>query len=92
MSAINSLTFWARGDKGKEVVEFKVGDVALPPSPGRSTGKIALTKDWVQYTLELKGNDLNRIVIALFTWVATDQDNPDGAVFYLSEIQFEGMQ
>jgi len=91
LSVINSLTFWAKGDQGKEVIQFTVGDVAILPSPGRSTGKIALTKDWEQYTLDLKGVDLTN-AIALFTWVATDQDNQDGAIFYLSEIQFEGVK
>ena len=91
LSAINNLTFWAKGEQGAEVVEFKVGGVDIIPSPGRSTGKIALTKDWQQYTLELNGMDLTN-AIALFTWVATDQDNPNGAIFYLSEIQFEGVR
>ncbi len=89
LTAINNLTFWARGDKGGEVIEFKVGDVAIPPSPGRGLGKATLTTGWEQYQIDLEGMDLTN-AIALFTWVASDIDNPQGAVFYLSEIQFEG--
>jgi hypothetical protein len=91
LSEVSSLTFWARGNQGQEVVEFKVGAVDILPSPGRSTGKITLSKDWKQYTLDLKGVDLTN-AISLFTWVTTDGDNPNGAVFYLSEIQFEGVK
>jgi len=91
LSVINNLTFWARGDQGKEVVEFRVGAVDIVPSPGRSTGKIMLTKDWKQYTIELKDMDLTN-AIALFSWVTADSDNSDGAIFYLSEIQFEGVK
>jgi hypothetical protein len=35
--------------------------------------------------------DLTKVV-GLFLWVAADIDNPDGAVFYLDSIQFEGVK
>ena len=89
LTAISSFTFWARGDKGGEVIEFKVGDIAIPPSPGRGLGDVTLTSDWKQYQIDLDGVDLTNAT-ALFTWVATDDKNNNGAVFYLSEIQFEG--
>lgn len=89
LTSINSLTFWARGNQGGEVVAFKVGAVDLIPSPGRSLGNVTLTSGWKKYKIDLVSVDLTN-AIALFTWVATDIDNPQGAVFYLSEIQFEG--
>jgi len=91
LKTISRLTFWARGEQGGEVIEFKVGDVAIIPSPGRSLGKVSLTSGWKQYEITLVGVDLTN-AIALFIWVATDIDNPQGAVFYLSEIQFEGVK
>jgi len=87
--AVDSLTFWARGERGGEVVEFKIGGADIPPMPASSTGKVTLTSDWQPYRIGLAGKDLTNAT-GLFLWVATDQDNLDGAVFYLDDIQFEG--
>ncbi|MCX6031941.1 MAG: hypothetical protein NT169_21910 [Chloroflexi bacterium] len=88
---MNRLTFWARGERGGEVVEFKIGAVDVLPKPGRSLGKVTLSSTWKQYEISLKGMDLTN-AIGLFAWIATDMDNPDGAAFYLDDIQFEGLQ
>jgi hypothetical protein len=89
LGSVDRLTFWTKGEKGGEVIEFKIGSVDMPPSPGRSLGKITLTSDWVQQTIDLSGMDLKN-AIGLFMWIAADMDNPQGAVFYLDDIQFEG--
>ena len=91
LGAASRLTFWARGDKGGEVVEFKIGAVDVLPTPGRSLGRVTLKPTWEQYAIELEGMDLTN-VIGLFLWVATDVDNTQGAVFYLDDIQFEGVK
>jgi hypothetical protein len=91
LKSIDRITFWARGNHGGEVLEFKVGDANLLPIPGRSSGKITLRSKWQQYEISLVGLDLTN-AIALFIWDATDIDNPQGAIFYLSEIQFEGVK
>jgi len=91
LKTINRLTFWAKGDQGGEVVEFKVGAADVIPSPGWSLGKVPLTSEWEPYEIDLVGADLTN-AIGLFIWAATDIDNPQGAVFYLSEIQFEGVK
>lgn len=83
------LTFWARGERGNEIVEFKIGGLDISPKPGRSMGKVTLDSEWKQYEIDLTGMDLTSAV-ALFIWVAADSDNPQGAVFYLDDIQFEG--
>lgn len=90
-SAMSRLTFWARGDQGNEVVEFKIGGADVSPAPGRSLGKVALEPTWNQYEIDLEGLDPTN-VIGLFCWVATDVDNPQGAVFYLDDVQFEGVK
>ena len=87
--AIERLSFWARGEQGGEIVTFGVGSPDLPPMPSRSTGRLTLTEDWERHEIDLSGVDLTSAVI-LFNWHASDVDNPQGAVFYLDDIQFEG--
>jgi len=91
LSAVSRLTFWARGDRGEEVIEFKIGGVDVLPIPGRSLGKVTLEPTWQQYEIDLEGMDLTN-AIGLFCWVATDVANPQGAVFYLDDVQFEGLR
>jgi hypothetical protein len=89
LSSVRKLTLWARGAKGGEVVEFKVGATDTLPKPGRSTGKVTLSTEWKQYEINLEGLDTTRVA-GLFAWIAADLDNPQGAVFYLDDMQFEG--
>ena len=91
LSAVHRLTFYARGDQGGEIVEFKVGAVDILPKPGRSLGKVTLTLNWEQYEIDLGGMYLTD-AIGLFSWVAADDFNPQGAIFYLDDIQFEGVK
>ncbi len=88
-NAVNRLIFWARGDQGGETIEFKVGAVDVSPIPGRSLGKVTLTSEWQRYEIDLQGMDMTN-AIGLFAWVAADLDNPQGAIFYLDDIQYEG--
>ena len=90
-STVSRLAFWAKGDQGEEIIEFKIGAVDIPPIPGRSLGKVTLARDWKPYEIDLEGMDLTNAV-GLFLWVASDVDNPQGAVFYLDDIQFEGVK
>jgi len=89
LRSANRMTFWARGERGGEVIEFKVGDDKICPLPGSSSDPLTLTTDWKQYEVDISGLDMKKAV-ALFTWVATDLHNPNGATFYLDDIQFEG--
>jgi hypothetical protein len=83
------LSLWARGQRGGEVVSFKVGSHDLLPTPACSAGRLRLETDWKRYEIDLTTADLTRMV-GLFAWTAADVDNPDGATFYLQDIQFEG--
>lgn len=47
-----------------------------------------LTADWQMYTIDLTGLDLS-YVLGGFAWVASALNNPDGAVFYLDNIQID---
>jgi hypothetical protein len=89
---VNRLTFWVRGERGGERIEFAVGSNpgGILPVPRRSLGTITLEATWQQYAINLNGIDLSNAV-ALFYWGATDENNLNGAVFYLDDIRFEGV-
>ncbi len=87
------LTFWARGEKGGEVVnEFKVGGIAsgeFIDSDSASVGPLQLSKDWKKYEIDLRGKDLS-FIIGGFAWATNiDVNDPNGIVFYVDEVKFE---
>jgi len=90
----NRITFWAKGETGMEVVEFKAGDINNPAKKYRDTfaetlGRISLSKDWRQYTIDLGQADLSS-VIGGFCWVASADYNDQSIIaFYLGGIYFE---
>jgi hypothetical protein len=95
LTGMTKLTFWARGEKGGEVIQkFGVGGIGLnqdmpyPDSCVVETEPIELTDIWKQYTINLAGQDLSYINGGFF-WVTTSDLNPEGATFYLDEIKFE---
>ena len=92
ISGITRLTFWARGEKGQEFIEFKVGDRNILPTPGKRA-KFRLSSNWTKYEIDLNGGNMDFTnAIAILTWITNDIQNPNGAVFYLDDIQFEGVQ
>jgi hypothetical protein len=92
VSCASKLTFWVRGEKGGEKAEFKVGGIKGTYSdslqPAFSSGPITLTKEWIQYTINLTGKNLSHIMGG-FVWVIKESSNKNGAVIYLDEIKFE---
>lgn len=85
------LSFWARGDKGGEIVtEFKMGGITGEYGDSDSTGigPIVLTKEWKKYTIDLEGMDTSYISGG-FCWSASKMDNPEGLTFYLDEVKYE---
>jgi len=87
------LTFWARGETGNEVVEFKAGGINAPGKQYRdsfeiSAGKIQLGREWKQYTLDLEGKNLSSVVGG-FCWVATKSANQGDVTFYLDDVNYE---
>ena len=85
------LSFWARGQRGGESVEFKIGGHDILPIPGQSLGSRSLTTEWAQYFIDLEGVDLSKAV-GLFAWIAKDLENPQGATFSLQDVRFEGFK
>lgn len=93
LQGAKKLTFWARGEKGNEVInEFKIGGIVSGEyidSDSVSIGPIRLTKEWKQYEINLEGRDLSYI-IGGFCWATNiDVNSPEGIVFYLDEIKYE---
>jgi hypothetical protein len=91
LTGAKKLVFWARGEKGGEVVTFKMGGVGMghtyPDSDSATTEPIKLTKDWKEYSIDLKGKDLSHI-IGGFAWVGTAKENQSNITFYLRNIYY----
>jgi hypothetical protein len=85
------VTFWARGENGGELVEFKAGGITgktYTDSFEATTGKVALDRKWQPYEIKLEGKDLSS-VIGGFCWVASKTANERGLTFYLDDIYYE---
>lgn len=90
LTGYKKLEFWAKGDKGGEVIsEFKVGGITgtYPDSDSTSIGPVTLAKDWKKYEIDLKGLDLSYISGG-FELSGSLNDNPDGFVIYLDDIKY----
>lgn len=89
LSGAKALTFWARGAQGGEVVTFQFGllgkDKTYSDTASGKLDKVALTKDWKQYTIDLTGKDLSRIKTG-FCWVVAGQGHP--VQFSLDDIRY----
>lgn len=93
LTGASKLVFWARGENGGEVIsEFKTGGVGLsreyPDSDTAAIGPVILTKEWRQYSIDLRGKDLSYISGG-FAWVANVESNPNSCQFFLDDIHFE---
>ena len=92
LTGAQKLVFGARGEKGGEVVTFKMGGVGMghkyPDSDGASSAPITLTKDWKEYSIDLTGKDLSH-VIGGFAWVGTAKENQSNITFYLKDIYYK---
>lgn len=91
LTGAQRLTFWAKGEIGTEIVEFKTGGMRgqrYEDSFEKSLGRINLSQSWEQYEIDLTGHDLSS-VIGAFAWIASKDANPGGLTFYLKDIYFE---
>ena len=89
LAGAKTLTFWARGDKGGEVVTFVYGLVDKnKPNGDTSTGKldsVHLTRAWKKYTISLAGHNMSHIITG-FAWTLASQGHP--VTFYLDDIRY----
>jgi hypothetical protein len=90
VSGAKQLRFWARGENGGEVVTFFFGIIGRDKRYfDTASGKIekaALTKEWKEYTVDLRDKDLTRIKSG-FGFSLAGQGGP--VTFYLDDIRFE---
>jgi hypothetical protein len=85
------LTFWAKGETGRENVEFMVGMEQAQTAVSRdtlraTTGIIRLKKEWKKYDIPLEELDRSRLITG-FLFRIEGQGKP--VVFCLDDIQFE---
>lgn len=98
LTGARRLTFWARGSKGGEKCEFKVGGIGYNPElqkviapypdsliPALSTGELVLSTSWTQYNISFSSYNLTH-VIGGFCWVSKDKNKP---TVYIDEIKYE---
>jgi hypothetical protein len=90
LTGAKRLTFWARGERGGEVVSFQLGllgaDKKFHDSASGSLPNVKLTNEWKQYEISLAGKDLSRIKTG-FAWTVAGQSAP--VTFYLDDIRYE---
>jgi glycosyl hydrolase family 2 len=90
LSGATRLSFCARGEKGDETVSFEFGLIRKEKrffdTAAGKLEKVRLTRDWKQYSLDLKGKDLKRIKTG-FAWVVAAEGAP--VTFYLDDIRYE---
>ncbi|HWB10368.1 MAG TPA: glycoside hydrolase family 2 TIM barrel-domain containing protein [Pirellulales bacterium] len=90
LSGATRLTFWARGERGDETVSFQFGllgaDKRYRDTARGQIEKARLTNEWKQYSIDLSGLDLARVVTG-FAWVVAGQGEP--VTFYLDDIRYE---
>ncbi len=90
LTGAKRLTFWARGEKGGEVIGFKFGILARDKrffdTGTGSLEKVTLTRDWKQYEIPLSNQDLTRIKTG-FVWNLASAGEP--ITFYLDDVQWE---
>ncbi len=100
LTGATRLTFWARGAKGGEQVEFFVFGVGRNATTGKpikpypdsspkiSLGYRTLSKNWTQYTIGLTGRNLS-YVLGGFGWVTNaPKNNNKNITFYLDDIRY----
>ncbi len=89
LSAAKNLAFWAKGDKGGEIVEFTAGGAAAnyPDSDSIATGPVVLNKEWTEYILPLTGKQLFYIATG-FGFTVKQDLNPYGCVFYVDDVRY----
>jgi hypothetical protein len=102
LTGATALTFWARGARGGEEIDFFVFGVGRDANTGMPIEEfpdssfrrpklgttVRLTRDWTQYTISVAGMDTS-YVLGGFGWVAAEDRNPAGAEFFLDDLEYE---
>ncbi len=84
-SGATTVTFWARGENGGEVIEF---ESAFYANQRVESGPITLTQEWKEYTMDIRNADLTNVVGA-FAWYIFKTSNSSQIIFYLDDIRYQ---
>ena len=102
LTGAQALSFWARGERGGETVEFFTCGFGYdgqwgariapyPDSAGkRSLGYIELEQEWREYTVDLADADMRYVVCGFGYVLSGEQSNMGDNAFYLDDIRFNG--
>jgi len=88
------LSFRAKGAKGGELVQFKVGGISgafadsIMPALSLDPSGTRLGEDWKEYSIGLAGRPLDSS-IGGFCVAAGAADNPQGCRIFISDIRYE---
>jgi hypothetical protein len=96
LTGAKRISFYARGERGGEIVEFISGGInsgkKYKDMYKESTGLIPLTKEWTKYVIDLskfKNKELSN-VIGAFAWVASGGFDKEGRiVVYIADLKVE---
>jgi hypothetical protein len=88
------ISFWAKGEAGGEIVEFRAGGLGNVKTRYRETldvtaGKLKLGTSWTEYSIYVSNADLSSVMTP-FCALFHQEDNPAKAVIYLDDIQYRG--
>ncbi len=90
LTGAKKLTFWARGKKAGQVVNFGFGLIGSNKKyhdTAKGKLKVTLTTHWKHYSISLKGKNLKRIVVGFFWTAAVANGKP--FTFYLDKVQYQ---
>jgi hypothetical protein len=88
------ISFWARGETGGEVAEFRAGGLGHIKTRYRDSfdvtaGKLTMTPRYSEYSIYVSDADLSS-VMTVFCVLFHREDNDDKAVIYVDDIQYRG--
>lgn len=92
LTGARKLFFRARGEKGGEIAEFKMGGLTgntYSDTASATAGSVTLTPEWKLYSIDLTGLDLTRI-IGGFCVILNSLSDPDGCTFYVDDVYYSG--
>ncbi len=84
------LTFWARGETGKEVINITAGGIKgeVPDSFIKELKGVKLSSEWKQYTIDLSNKDMSNVAGG-FCWTADSKVNKGTVIFYFGGVFYE---
>jgi len=89
------ISFYAKGERGGEIVEFVSGGITGNPYPDRfrkTTGKVVLSTNWKKYTFDLSNLSEQQLssVVGAFAWIASGGYDKDGRLItYIADLKVE---